>query len=91
MLLPPAVNVQDGTDGAGRVGQGTKNFIEQSHGHCSFLKKRRPHSDFAGELILAGFPDRPRPVATCPRSYPLVFSGMQDMHPVPRMPPTCPI
>lgn len=31
IFLPPAVHVQDGTDGAGQIGRGTQDFKNQIH------------------------------------------------------------
>ena len=52
IFLPPAVHVQDGTDGAGQVGRGTQDFKKQVHRPLQSEIEALPADGFRGGQIL---------------------------------------
>ena len=52
IFLPPAVHVQDGTDGAGQIGRGTQDFKKQVHRPLQSEIEALPADGFRGGQIL---------------------------------------
>lgn len=48
IFLPPAVHVQDGTDGAGQIGRGTQDFKKQVHRPLQSEIEALPADGFRG-------------------------------------------